>query len=142
MRDPDQVILYEGDISFVKVGEKDSFVVKKVKLVRRVIVGITEEYVFCFKIGDKHSGEYYYDVRIDKEGFYTRTHASKSGVVRKKRGVINMSLADITVDPPPKRVEHLILEGLWEEDSEDFQMKVDAIRKETIEGDELKELLK
>jgi len=142
MRDPDQVILYEGDVSFVKVGEKDSFLIKKVKLVRQIIVGLTEEYVFCFKTGDKYSGEYYYDVRISREDYYTRTHASKSGDVRKKRGIINMSLADITVDPAPKRVEHLILEGLWEEDSEDFQMKVDVIRKETIEGDELKELLK
>jgi hypothetical protein len=138
---PEQVYIYTSKVLFVKVADSNSepYTVTNVKMIRRLYSDSNETYSFCFKTGDKYSGEYYYDVRIDSlnKSYFTRTYTSKDGTTKKSTGKIELKCLDIV--PKPKGVLGFVIDGIWTEDSFDWKLHVDATQIKKLSKEEISE---
>ena len=132
-----EVNIYLSKIIFFKIEKpSDPYSISNVKMVRRIFENNQETYSFCFKTGDRHSGEYYYDVRIsDKNPYFTRTHTTKSGETKKSEGKIELKCLDII--PKPDKQFGFTIEALWIEDSFEWKLHVDATLIEKISEKDL-----
>ena len=130
-----EVNIYLAIALFFEVAKSsDPYSISNVKMIRRIFDNNRETYSFCFKTGDRHSGEYYYDVRLDNENScFTRTSTTKSGQTTKFTGKIELSCLDIV--PKPDNQLGLTIDATWIEDSFEWKLHVDATLLEKITED-------